>query len=536
MADGASIGLGDILAIVRRRAWIVVLCFLLLTPLGVGVAYILPAVYSATARILVESQQIPDDLARSTVTASAAERLELIRQRLMTRQNLIEIIDKYKLYDGFEGMSISDKVDRLREDAVFASVAFGDAQQQRRGGLSGVAAFTISFDAPSPVLAAKIANEFVTNALDLNLKQRTARATETVAFFKSATSGVSREILDLQNRIVAFKNEHADALPDTSQYRAGELSRLEKEISDGEARRNALEEQRREIEFALSRGLAGLTDETLSPEQQQIRTLQSTLAQQRGILAPSHPTIRALEARIQALQKEINPTTDENGEAIDPLEYQKTRLERQVELINAEIDKIDQRAAENIKKTEDLRAAISRAPQVEVELNSLTRRLGELRDQYSRTAAKLTEAETGERMEVNRQAERLVVIEQAQVPTEPKSPNRLMIAGLGAGVSLMIGVMFVALLELLNTSIRTAGDLQRRVNLRPVVVVPYIHTRQEIRSRRWRLALIAFVVLVGVPAILFAIDQYYLPLSVLAEKLADKTGLNEVISLIERRF
>ncbi|QIE57637.1 hypothetical protein G5B40_20590 [Pikeienuella piscinae] len=534
MADGASMGLGDILGIVRRRAWIVALCFVLLTPLGVGVAYILPPVYSATARILVESQQIPDELARSTVTASAAERLELIRQRLMTRRNLIELIDKYKLYDGFEGMSISDKVDRLREDAVFASVAFGDSSARRAP--SGVAAFTISFDAPSPVLAAKIANEFVTMALDLNLKQRTERATETVAFFRSETGRLSRQILDLENQIVAFKGEHADALPDTVQYRAGELARLEAEISDGEERRSVLEEQRREIELALSRGLAGLTDETLSPEQQQIKALQNTLAQQRGILAPTHPTIRALEARIQALQREITPATDENGEQVDPLEYQKARLKRQAELITAEIEKLEQRGAENKKKADDLRVSISRAPQVEVELSSLTRRLGELRNQYTVAAAKLAEAETGERMEVNRQAERLVVIEQAQVPTEPKSPNRLMIASLGAGVSIMIGVAFVALLELLNNTIRTSGDLQRKVNLRPVVVVPYIHTRQEIRSRRWRLALIAFAILVGVPATLFAIDQYYLPLSVLAEKLAEKTGLNEVISMIERRF
>lgn len=534
MADGAGFGIADIKSLLRRRLWIVGLSFILLTPLAVGVAYILPAVYSATARILVESQQIPDDLARSTVTASAAERLELIRQRLMTRQNLIEIIEKNNLYQGYSELSLSDKVDRMREDTIFQSIEFDKSPRAR--GPASVAAFTISFNAPTPVLAATIANEFVTRALDLNLKQRTERATETVAFFRAEVMRISREIADLEAQVINFKGTNADALPETLQYRTGELAELEKQLSESVERRAALSEQRREIELALSQGIAGVPDDKLTPEQQQLRALENTLAQQRGVLAPAHPTIRALEARIAALRSEITPATGPDGKPMDPLEFQRSRLERQIRLIDAELENMDRRSAEAKTKLDALRDAIGRSPQVDIELSSLTRRLAELRDQYTVASVKLSEAETGEKLEVNRQAERLVVIEQAQVPQEPDSPNRLAIAGLGAGASVMIGVAVVALLELLNNAIRTSGDLQRKVKLRPIVIVPYISTQREIRMRRWRLAVLLLVFLVGVPVTLFAIDQYYLPLSVLAERLSDKTGLNTLIELIERRF
>lgn len=526
--------MGDVLGVVKRRAWIVALCFVLLTPLALGVAYILPPVYSATAHILVESQQIPDELARSTVTASAAERMEVIRQRLLTRQNLVEIIDKFDLYSDFTQMTLGDKIERLREETAFESIEYGG--QTYRRGPAPVSAFTISVKATTPVGAAAVANEFVTRALDLNLRQRTERATETVAFFRQAVTRLSSQMLDLENQIVAFKSENADALPGTTAYRIDEIQSLEKQIYDGEERRLALETQRQEIEAMLAQGLSGASDEKVTPEQQQLNTLRNTLAQQRGVLSPSHPTVRALEARISALEKQLETVSPETGQVMDPMEQQRERLARQLTLISNEIARIDQRAVEAEEKLAKLRDAVTRAPQVESALLSLQRRLAETQENLSVASSKLAEAETGEKLEINRQAERLVVIEQAQVPTEPDSPNRLAIAGIGVGGSLAFGVMLAVLVELLNTSIRSSSDLQRRVNLRPIVVVPYIRTRREIRARRWRLAIAAFAILVGVPAILFAIDQYFLPLSVLAERLAQKTGINFLIELIERRF
>ena len=84
----------DHLGAFRRRAWILALTIVIGSSLAFSIAYLLPPVYRSTAKILVESQQIPSDLARSTVTSSTSERLHLIQQRLMTRDNLLEIIKR----------------------------------------------------------------------------------------------------------------------------------------------------------------------------------------------------------------------------------------------------------------------------------------------------------------------------------------------------------------------------------------------------------------------------------------------------------
>ena len=50
------------------------------TAIGVAVAWILPPVYVAQARLVVESEQIPDNLARTTVQTDASEQLQIIQQ------------------------------------------------------------------------------------------------------------------------------------------------------------------------------------------------------------------------------------------------------------------------------------------------------------------------------------------------------------------------------------------------------------------------------------------------------------------------
>lgn len=534
MSEAQGLGIDDLVSVVKRRAWIVVLAFLLLTPVAVGVAYILPPVYSASARILIESQQIPDELARSTVTASAAERLELIKQRLLTRQNLITIIEKLSLYSDFEEMSLAAKIDRLRKATSFESTSF-DASPYRRGP-PGVSAFTITVEAHQPVLTSQAANEFVTMVLDLNIRQRSERASETVAFFSQEVQRLSASIIATERDIVAFKNENADSLPESLSFRRDELSSIDEQIYALDQRRIELDEQRREMELELEQGPEAPPVSQLSPAEQQIVALRNTLAQQRSMLSDAHPQIRALEARIEALENERMQVSATTGEVVDPGAAQTRRLKRQLELIENQINLLDERKKEAEASSARLRTSIERTPQSEIALSSLQRRMSALQDQQERATAKLAEAATGEKLEVNRQAERFIVIEQAQVPTSPIAPKRILIAAAGAAASIAVGLGLVVLLELLNSSIRSSSDLQRRVNLRPIVVVPYIKTRREVLNRRLWLIVIAVLLFVGVPALLFLINQYYLPLEILAEKVFEKTGLDQLIQMIERRF
>src|SRR5262249_9063025 len=85
-------------AIVKRRKLLLILPFILVLPVGFVVTLALPPVFRSEARILVESQQIPTELVRPTVTAGAKERIQVIEQRVMTRENLLGIVEKFQLF------------------------------------------------------------------------------------------------------------------------------------------------------------------------------------------------------------------------------------------------------------------------------------------------------------------------------------------------------------------------------------------------------------------------------------------------------
>ena len=99
LSPGEQIDLKAYLSALRRRY-----LYLLITAVAVFAAvcaiayFVLPVTYQATAKVLIESQQVSSDLASSVVKASAAERIQVIQQRLMTESNLLEIARKFDLY------------------------------------------------------------------------------------------------------------------------------------------------------------------------------------------------------------------------------------------------------------------------------------------------------------------------------------------------------------------------------------------------------------------------------------------------------
>ena len=89
-----------------------------MTALGVTLAYTLPPVYNAQARLLVESPQIPDELAASTVQTEAPEMLRIIQQRILTRSNLLEISRKYNIHADRPDMTADDIVADMRTRTI----------------------------------------------------------------------------------------------------------------------------------------------------------------------------------------------------------------------------------------------------------------------------------------------------------------------------------------------------------------------------------------------------------------------------------
>ncbi|MEM6972805.1 MAG: Wzz/FepE/Etk N-terminal domain-containing protein [Pseudomonadota bacterium] len=521
------IDLRDYIDAVLRR-W---LLFVVLVPIfglgGIMVAYVLPPVYEARARILVESQAISSDLVQSTVTSNAAERLRVIEQRLLTRRNLLQVIEDLDLFRDEIGMTPTEKVDTLRSGTRIAPIVTGRGRD--------VTAFTITYKSSSPDQAAAVVNEFVSLSLEENVQARSRRAAETKDFFASQADRQLTELLDLEEAIAKFKQDNALSLPGSLRFREEELSALQSSMFDRERELLQLEESRRQLQLTLENGISieSVIDQ-LSDQQRELRELERNLIVKRAVFAESHPQIRSLQARITALEAALGPEARVRAEEL--IANRRGELERELALVANRRALLEKQQSDAIDKQSELREAIGKAPEVEIELAALERRYAGLTAQYEETRNKLAFAQTGEELEVNRQAERFEVIEQAEQPTTPIAPNRRLIAATGFAGGIAAAFALIIFAELMNQSVRTASDLERTLNLRPVVTIPYIETEQEVRKRVWRLRIAILTVLVLVPSALYAIDQHYMPLQLLVERVLERTGLMNFLEIVRERL
>lgn len=502
----------------RRAHWFVL--FLVIgSAIGLTLAKILPTVYVAEAKLLVESEQIPDDLAASTVRVQATEQLQIIQQRILTRDTLIEMANRLQVYapEGQgtgQGMTADDIVADMRRRI---SIVTNGGTVTRRSAPEATLV-TVSFEAPTAALAAVVANDVVTLILKEDVEMRTGSARQTLEFFEQEVARLDAELARRDSEILAFKEKNRDALPDSLEFRRNQQAAAQERLVELN-RQQAEIRDRRDRLVRLHEATGNVSDSTptaqQTPEQRQLQTLRDTLQTQLVILSPENPKIKLLEAQIAALEKVV---AGQVGGSVDGTGQQLSAYEIQLADMDGQIAYLEEQKTQVQSVIDTLQSSIEATPSNAVVLETMQRDYDNVRSQYNEAVAKKARAETGDTIEAMARGQRISVIEQAVAPREPSRPNRPAIAAGGVMGGLALGLGLVALLEVLQGSIRRPADLTSALGITPFATLPYIVTQGE---RRWklmvRLAILVFV-LILVAGILWAIDTYYQPLDLLLEQ------------------
>ncbi len=217
--DDTAPGLADYLAAFmryRNKVLAVAMSLLLLT---LAVAFLLPSVYESHATILIEQQEIPQELVRSTVTTYADQRVQVISQRVMTTNNLMNIVKKYDLYsDERDRNPLEVVLDKMRKKDIQMEMVSADVMDPRSGHPTrATIAFTVSYRNRTPELAQKVANELVTLYLNENVKVRTESASKASSFLGEESDRLRKLITEQEGRLAEFKKQNYDKLPEMQQ-------------------------------------------------------------------------------------------------------------------------------------------------------------------------------------------------------------------------------------------------------------------------------------------------------------------------------
>jgi uncharacterized protein involved in exopolysaccharide biosynthesis len=571
MVEEQTKDLRDFIDAFRRRRTLVFIIFTVIFSIAVLVAFLWPPTYRSTATILIEEQGIPADMVRSTITTYAWQRIQTISQRVMTRANLLEIVDKYKLYEGRRARETNEEiVGRMRQDIKLEPIS-ADVVDPRSGRpTAATIAFTLSFDADNSAVTQKVASELTTLYLNENIKSRTEKVAETYDFLTIEAERLNQQMIVLETQLATFKEKNINRLPDLKDFNMQQMSRAETELRDLQNEIRSLEERKVYIESQLSQvqpsgpaysadgqpvlntaaRLKSLKTEyamasvKYSPEHPDVIRLKreieglelktgsvsgrqeqaKKLSQLRGELAASrekysneHPDVISLNRQIEAMEAGFRdspelPETSVAAEKPDNPVY--ISLKTQLEGIEVGMRTAAAKREQLKAKMADYEKRIIQTPQVEREIFNITREYSNTRDKYRDIKSKQMEAQVGKEMEKERKGERFSLIDPPQLPEEPIQPNRPAIIFLGLIFSLGSCLGYVVVAETMGNTVRRrtlAADLGTTL----LSVIPYKENGEDVARRIKTKNLVVTAAAVSLVVVVILAHFLWTPLDVL---------------------
>jgi len=560
--------IGDYLDALKRRRKPAFLIALSLLILGGIAIFVWPNAYTSTAVILIEDPDIPPGLVPTTVTTIAAKQIQYINQRVMTRSNLAEIIEKFNLFP--EERKYLPTLLLVGDVEKDMSIDIIDVQQQAATGqtITSTIAFRLGFESSDPETARQVANELVSLYLAENVRARTEQTAETSDFMQAEVDRLDAEVKDLEGKIAAVKRENKGSLPELSNFNMQVMNALTDEIGQTERQIQSV----RENQIMLDAELAKLSpiSTTVTPEgkpisspEDQLKALQTELSRLQARYSPEHPDVQRVKRDLDAVRNQL-------GADIDLQKTEANLAEAQVQLAKAEANytpdspqvqqarrKVESLAAEAAKprrvgvgslepdnpvyiqiraqkemlgsqersllaKQAELRARrasiedkVLKSSDVEKDLSALMRRLQTANFSYQKARDSLVAAKMGQALETQSKGERFALVEPPDLPLVPSSPNRPVLLALLIVLVLAAGLGWPQIAESMDAAINSPRAIERVQGAPPIAEIPLIiNTEDRKRDRNVRVGVMLIAPLI-VGVILLLIHFLWIPLDIL---------------------
>jgi uncharacterized protein involved in exopolysaccharide biosynthesis len=500
-----------------RRLPVMALFVLVCSGLGIITALQSPETFYTDARLVVEAPRISDELVRDLNTTEAVEQLEIIEQKLMTRANLIEIANRFQVFENIRAMEPDEVEELMRENTRI----------RRSAGRNQATLMSLGFEARSGRIAADVVNDYVTLVLDENNRVSAANVTGTRQFFERQVERLGADLSSQSAAIASFKSENADALPEDQTFRLQRQTNLQESLSRLERELAATKSQKADFEniYRQTGQVQQETQQNMSPQEQELLATQAELDRVKSTYSERHPTVIRLTDRVARLQGIVDSLKSTQVGVDQNISRDQALFEASLAEYDNRIEFIENDLESTREEVEKLQAAIQRSSANGIELDALQREYESTQLRFNAAQANLNTALMSETVVDTGQGQRIEVIENAVVPRIPAGPNRPVIAAAGVVAGLGLAGAWFMLLEVLNRSIRRPAELVGRFNVTPITSIPYMESRGRRFARRAGLITATLAVFVAVPFALWYIDQNYLPLEIVVQKGLARLGL-----------
>jgi polysaccharide chain length determinant protein (PEP-CTERM system associated) len=509
---GKTYTLDEIIRILLRRWWLILLPLVLGTTAGILGYKWLPVQYRSETLIMVIPQRVPDSYVKSTVTTNVEDRLRSIGEQIQSRSRLERIIQDLDLYKDRRGAgTLEGAVLRMRDDI--------DLKLEGKE-----SSFRVSYVSSDPKIAQKVTERLAALYIEENLRDRENLADSTSSFLDSQLQDAKRQLIEQEKKLEEYRRRYAGQLPSQLQGNLQSLQSAQMQLQSLGESMNRARERRLLVERQIADaqtlpvdvvlpGIAVASPEALAPVSaaQQLEAARARLDVFKLRYTQDHPDVRAQEQTIRDLQARVEeearrppaPAPDK------PLSPSEVARRKRLSDLQAELKVIDlQLAAGQIEEARlkatmaDYNSKISVVPTRESELVELTRDYSTLQETYSSLLLKREDSKLAANLERRQIGEQFKILDPASLPERPHNQKqRLGVLAGGTLGGLVLGLLLVGFLEYRDSSFKCEEDVHRVLDLPVLALIPVMESDHEgpVGPRRRRLAggLSAVLLIVG---------------------------------------
>jgi len=470
----------DYTTILKRRWWIIAIPAIIFPIIAFGITYLVQPVYVSRTLVLVEQQKVPESYVKAVVTEDLNGRLATMREQILSRSRLQPIIERFNLFAN-SGLSMDDRIDVTRKNIGIEPI---QSEIARTNGLPG---FYISFKASDPRTAQLVCGEIESLFVNENVNDRAAAAAGTTDFLRQQLADAKAK-LDEQNAALAkFQQTYVGKLPGAESSNINMLTTLNTQL-DAVTQALARAEQNKtyvESMYALQRQnqASQMGEHAGGTPQAQQAELQQLLSQEADLTSrytDDYPDVVSVRRKIKELRDKMantpapkpevsaTPPTPKPADSIGELQ-----VRSQLHALDLDIaqKKHDQASIQSQLRIYQERVAAS--PEVEEEYKAITRDNQTAQAFYDDLLNKIQTAKMAVDLEKRQQGEQFRVMDEPNLPESPAFPKRPVFIGGGLGAGLGLGLLIIALLEYLDTALRSERDIWAFTKLPTLGVIAF---------------------------------------------------------------
>lgn len=497
-----SLDIEDYIDILRRNfKWLIGPAFAGLV-ISTVVAFTLEDTYVSEALLRIVPQQISPELIKDINAQDVAERLNGMIQNIESRTSLVNIINTFGLYKKERSKEPMQDVVDLMQRSISIKPVMGVA-----GGNNNLPALQVSYRYNDRYLAQRVCEALVGRFLSTSTESSFQTQVIAQQFLQDEFDRAKHDLEVVEQKLTDYRVKNAGRLPEEMQGNISEMNALDNRLGTlaEQSTRNTEQRSMLESELRIAKDrLAAIKspqnqahNEHVAQLDREIEQLQTNIESLRDRYTDDYPGLQSAKDQLAVLTRERDKANnekpvespapaDDTGMTREKMDAQAVIQQLQTALNNNSLEakQIQTQTAQVNTALKAYEGRVEEVPPGQREYAELLRDESAAKERYTELQVKLEKAAVSMDLEQRKAGQTIELLDQASLPESPAAPKRMLIIPIGAVVGLVLGVIFVALREIRDTSLKNLKDARLYTQLSVLGSIPLLENDVIVQRRK----------------------------------------------------